>query len=189
MVSANILFGKNITWLQRKSRNGNKISSLATHITRLMLWPKKQIIIKYKIKRNGLFCGFLRGKNINRSERKKLNSFKWRQRYDPDSFLDRSSYIITTFFSDTRQPELEFLHSWAVILNKNLRKLIFSKRVKTLSKTNLIASRHINPLSPNSDQDQFSPNNIHTLSRNKLWELIKWSPKRKCLDLSSNSLN
>ena len=26
----------------------------------------------------------------------------------------------------------------------------------------------INPLSPNSDQDQFSPNNIHTLSTDKL---------------------
>ena len=35
----------------------------------------------------------------------------------------------------------------------------------------------INSLSPNSDQDQFSPNNIHTLSTDKLWALIKWSPK------------
>ena len=26
----------------------------------------------------------------------------------------------------------------------------------------------LNPLSPNSDQDQISPNNIHTLSRDKL---------------------
>ena len=26
----------------------------------------------------------------------------------------------------------------------------------------------LNPLSPNSDQDQFSPNNIHTLSTEKL---------------------
>ena len=47
----------------------------------------------------------------------------------------------------------------------------------------------INPLSPNSDQDQFSPSNIHTLSRDKLWEVIKWSPERKCPDVSSNSLN
>ena len=47
----------------------------------------------------------------------------------------------------------------------------------------------LNPLSPNSDQDQFSPNNIHTLSRDRLWELIKWSTKRKCLDLLSNSLS
>ena len=47
----------------------------------------------------------------------------------------------------------------------------------------------LNPLSANSDQDQFSPNNIHTPSTDKLWELIKWSPKKKCLDLLSNSLN
>ena len=29
----------------------------------------------------------------------------------------------------------------------------------------------INPLSPNSDQHQFSPNNIHTLSRNKVMRI------------------
>ena len=44
----------------------------------------------------------------------------------------------------------------------------------------------MNPLSPNSDQDQFSPNNIHPLSTDKL---TKWSPKKKYLDLLSNSLN
>ena len=37
-------------------------------------------------------------------------------------------------------------------------------------------SQCINPLSANSDQDQFSPNNIHTLSTDKFWELKKWSP-------------
>ena len=50
-------------------------------------------------------------------------------------------------------------------------------------------SHIINPLIPNSDQDQISPNNIHTLSRDKLWQLIKWSHERRCLDLLSNSLN
>ena len=44
-------------------------------------------------------------------------------------------------------------------------------------------------VSPNSDQQQSSPNDIHTLLRDKLWESIKWSPKRKCHDLLSNSLN
>ena len=29
-------------------------------------------------------------------------------------------------------------------------------------------ARVINPLSPNSDQQQFSPNNVHTLSRDKV---------------------
>ena len=51
-----------------------------------------------------------------------------------------------------------------------------------------VQSNPVTPLSPSSDEDQISPNNIHTLSRHKLWELIKWSHKRKCLDLSSNSL-
>ena len=45
------------------------------------------------------------------------------------------------------------------------------------------------PLSPNSDQHQFSPNDIHTYQGKWLWELIKCSPKRKYLDLLSNSLN
>ena len=31
-----------------------------------------------------------------------------------------------------------------------------------------IGDKRLNPLSPNSDQDQISPNNIHTLSRDKL---------------------
>ena len=31
----------------------------------------------------------------------------------------------------------------------------------------------INPLSPNSDQQQFSPNNIHTLSRDKVMRINK----------------
>ena len=36
-----------------------------------------------------------------------------------------------------------------------------------------VHSNPVTPLSPNSDEDQISPNNIHTLSRDKLWELIK----------------
>ena len=47
---------------------------------------------------------------------------------------------------------------------------------------------YLNPLTPNSDHHQFSPNNIHMLPRKWLWELIKWSLKRKCFDLLSNSL-
>ena len=56
----------------------------------------------------------------------------------------------------------------------------------------------INPLSPDSDQDQFSPNNIHTLSRDKLWELIKnaliyyqilsTNSLRKCIEISLENL-
>ena len=35
----------------------------------------------------------------------------------------------------------------------------------------LFQTLHINPLSPNSDQHQFSPNNIHTLSRDKVMRI------------------
>ena len=33
---------------------------------------------------------------------------------------------------------------------------------------NVTLNLSINPLSPNSDQQQFSPNNLHTLSRDKV---------------------
>ena len=38
---------------------------------------------------------------------------------------------------------------------------------------------HINPLSANSDQKQFSPNNIHTLSRDKVMRINKMITKGK----------
>ena len=50
----------------------------------------------------------------------------------------------TTFLSDARQLEVDFLQSWVVILNKvPSRSPLVSIRVKTLSNTNLVTSRHI----------------------------------------------
>ena len=42
-----------------------------------------------------------------------------------------------TFFSDVRQPEVDFLHSWTVVLIRYLHGQIVSKRVKTIGNTNL----------------------------------------------------
>ena len=39
----------------------------------------------------------------------------------------------------------------------------------------------INPLSPNSDEDQFSPNDIHTLSRYKVMRINEMITKEKML--------
>ena len=47
----------------------------------------------------------------------------------------------------------------------------------------------LNPLSTNGDEHQFSPNNIHTSSREKVMRINKMITKKKCLDLLSNSLN
>ena len=44
---------------------------------------------------------------------------------------------------------------------------------------NLCALASINPLSANSDQKQFSPNNIHTLSRDKVMRINKMITKGK----------
>ena len=68
---------------------------------------------------------------------------------------------------------------------------VSAKDYANLRQNSIEQPTSINLWSPNTDQDQISPNNIHTLSRDKFWELIKWSHKRKCLalDLLSNSLN
>ena len=42
-------------------------------------------------------------------------------------------------------------------------------------------SRKINPLSPNSDQHQFSPNNIHMLPRGMVMRVNKMITKEKML--------
>ena len=39
----------------------------------------------------------------------------------------------------------------------------------------------INPLSPNGDEDQFSPNDIHTLSRDKVMRINEMITKEKML--------
>ena len=61
-------------------------------------------------------------------------------------FRDRLRWGVeaTTFLSDARQLEADFLQSWVVILNKgSSRSSLVSIRVKTLNNTNLVASRHI----------------------------------------------
>ena len=40
-------------------------------------------------------------------------------------------------------------------------------------------TKTFNPLSPNSDQHQFSPNNIHTLSRNKVMRINEMITKER----------
>ena len=50
-------------------------------------------------------------------------------------------------------------------------------------------SSEINPISSNSDQHQFSPNDIHRLSRAKSMRINKLITKRSIFDLLSNSLN
>ena len=44
-------------------------------------------------------------------------------------------------------------------------------------------------LSGNGDQHQFSPNDIHNLSRNQVMRINKMINNEKSLDLLSNSLN
>ena len=47
----------------------------------------------------------------------------------------------------------------------------------------------LNPLSPSSDQHQFSPSDIRRLSRAKSMRINKMITERKIFDMLSNSLN
>ena len=60
---------------------------------------------------------------------------------------------------------------------------------KALGNSEMAYSKLINPLCPNSVQNQFSPNNIHRLSSAKSMRINKMITKRKIFDLLSNSLN
>ena len=50
---------------------------------------------------------------------------------------------------------------------------VSAKDYANLRQNSIERPTSINLLSPNTDQDQISLNNIHTLSRDKLWEFIK----------------
>ena len=54
-------------------------------------------------------------------------------------------------------------------------KKTFSENTVVLLVTgwNIIKSARLNPLSPNGDQHQFSPNDIHTLSRDYVMRINK----------------
>ena len=52
----------------------------------------------------------------------------------------------------------------------------------------VILPRILSPLSPNSDQHQFSPNDIHRLLRAKSMRINKLTTKRSIFDLLLNSL-
>ena len=77
----------------------------------------------------------------------------------------------------------KFTHSVGVYQKELGPSFQTSKQVKINSIPNF------NPLSPNGDQYQFSPNNIHTSSREKVMRINKMITKKKCLDLLTNSLN
>ena len=72
-------------------------------------------------------------------------------------------FLCGTYFSQTNQ----HAHLW--LEKGDLLKLIWSFNL------------WINPLSANSDQHQFSPNDIHRLSRAKSKRINKWSQREKSL--------
>ena len=98
------------------------------------------------------------------------------------SFLARK-IIIEALYIQVGKLDRKFTHSVAVYQ----KKLGPSFQTSRQMKTNIFPN--FNPLSPNGDQHQFSPNNTYTASREKVMRINKMITKKKCLDLLSNSLN
>ena len=67
---------------------------------------------------------------------------------------------------------LAYRHSLGIIILVAMKE----KRLPFTVKTN-----QLNPLNPNGEQHQFSPNNIHTLSRDKVMRINETITKGKML--------
>jgi len=63
---------------------------------------------------------------------------------------------------------------------RNIRRHHWKERLE-ISKIAKLKVMRLNPLSPNSDQNQFSPNDIHTLSRDYVMRIDKMITKGKVL--------
>ena len=79
------------------------------------------------------------------------------------------------------------LANWRIISSPDFNLEIFFKIYDIFLMNNL--TNFLDPLSPNSAQNQFSPNDIHRLSWAKSMRINKMNTKRKIFDLLPNSLN
>ena len=82
--------------------------------------------------------------------------------------------------------------SKAMPVNTNLSLAVwhFASRPILLVKDNRkVQAEEINPSSPKSDQHQFSPNNVNTLSKETVMRFDKMITSGKCIDLLIHSLN
>ena len=90
-----------------------------------------------------------------------------------------SSYAVQLRFVKT-----PVLKNYQIIIKNNIQR--YSAGLPFIS---FPLFKSFNPLSPNNDQHQVSPNNIHRLSRAKSMRINKLITKRSIFDLLSNSLN
>ena len=61
------------------------------------------------------------------------------------------------------------------------KRSLLAGNLHPLGKTTFLCLCAVNPLSPNSDQHQFSPNNIHVLPREMVMRVNKMIGKEKML--------
>ena len=101
--------------------------------------------------------------------------------------------FIHTSYKQNKHNRIEKRHIWNTLINHGCRQytvLIFWLLSLTMYHVVIVGIvpcsnndrlQWVNPLSPNGDQHQFSPNNIHTLSRDKVMRIYKMINKGKML--------
>ena len=95
-------------------------------------------------------------------------------------------FLISSWPAEFHLPSTKKYSAWSKLIHFIVNELSLHSAE---TDNRLISARILNPLSPNSDQHQFSPNNIHTLSSVTSMRINQMITKRKISDLLSISPN
>ena len=127
-----------------------------------------------------LFCRFFSEKpHVAGSPRQKELADELEKRWKDYGFdkVEKPEYKALLSFPDTENP------TRITIKYKN------GSIIHQIKGEEQVINMAVNPLSPNSDQHQFSPNNIHRLSSATSMRINQMITNRKISDLLSISLN
>ena len=89
----------------------------------------------------------------------------------------RPYFLIVTFLKSGLYPEGKVLRTFSIQTVVTFFQYL-EDTVKSVKRYSSLIDR-VNPLSANSDQRQFSPKNIHTLSRNRVMSINEMITKGK----------
>ena len=98
----------------------------------------------------------------------KMTSKEWAQKFCDDLLLTRSGCSFLQWFLSETSGGVTKCHLYSLV---------------TLDTCSVV-----NPWSPNSDRHPISLNNTLPDQIDRSWELTEWSPKMKCCDVRTNSL-
>ena len=143
-------------------------------------WLNERMIVYTGLTIFLLFCRFFSEKpHVAGSPRQKELADELEKRWKDYGFdkVEKPEYKALLSFPDTENP------TRITIKYKN------GSIIHQIKGEEQVINMAVNPLSPNSDQHQFSPNNIHRLSSATSMRINQMITKRKISDLLSISLN